>query len=237
MINDYGIKEIVKLAVEANAIKVVDGVNYFQNGHGHLAEVFPSPMPLIKIGSLTGLVDFVHSIGSYADRMIFVVDHKTVAYTEMMVDPKTKQRQGHAQAMFELDEEFQFGRKYKHDEFMVKLICMFMKTDRQQNFIEKVSTIKLVNTDDSHDTGATNKKSQSLGVEIAGDAKEFSVNLKPFRTFPEIDQPESPFIFRVDNEKYCALHECDGGAWKNQARLKIKQYLADKLDNKLTIIA
>lgn len=44
----------------------------------------------------------------------------------------------------------------------------------------------------------------------------------------------SSFIFRVkDNDRLgvsCALFEADGGAWKNEAKKNIKEYLEKELD-------
>ncbi|HUW08460.1 MAG TPA: hypothetical protein VM537_01965, partial [Anaerolineae bacterium] len=58
------------------------------------------------------------------------------------------------------------------------------------------------------------------------------VTLKPYRTFREIDQPESPFLLRARNPKNeegvpeFALFEADGGAWRLTAVERIKDYLA-----------
>lgn len=58
--------------------------------------------------------------------------------------------------------------------------------------------------------------------------------LMPYRTFTEVKQPMSSFIFRVkDNDRLgvsCALFEADGGAWKNEAKKNIKEYLEKELD-------
>lgn len=55
----------------------------------------------------------------------------------------------------------------------------------------------------------------------------------PYRTFTEVAQPMSNFIFRVkDNDRYgvtCALFEADGGAWKNEAKANIKAHLEKEL--------
>jgi hypothetical protein len=55
------------------------------------------------------------------------------------------------------------------------------------------------------------------------------VVLAPFRTFPEIKQPESKFIFRMQSGPRAALYEADGGAWRNEAMSGIKEYLQDML--------
>ena len=67
-------------------------------------------------------------------------------------------------------------------------------------------------------------------------------DLQPYRTFLEVPQPESQFIFRINERGNCALFEADGGLWKYHAMESIKLFLEDALkglieENKLTVIA
>lgn len=57
------------------------------------------------------------------------------------------------------------------------------------------------------------------------------VTLIPYRTFLEVQQPASDFIFRMKsaNGVQCAIFEADGGAWKNEAMDNIKEYLKNEL--------
>jgi hypothetical protein len=55
------------------------------------------------------------------------------------------------------------------------------------------------------------------------------VVLAPYRTFPEIAQPESKFIFRMQTGPTAALFEADGGAWRNEAMGRIKAWLEEQL--------
>lgn len=48
----------------------------------------------------------------------------------------------------------------------------------------------------------------------------------PFRTFLEVEQPESEFLLRVDAEKGIGLFEADGGIWKLEAKRNIAEYFA-----------
>ena len=61
---------------------------------------------------------------------------------------------------------------------------------------------------------------------------EYSVKptLAPFRTFSEIEQPESSFVLRVNDRGRVGLFEADGGAWRNTAMLRIKEYLDNHLN-------
>jgi hypothetical protein len=55
------------------------------------------------------------------------------------------------------------------------------------------------------------------------------VKLSPYRTFREVEQPESEFLLRVrlDNNDApaVALFEADGGAWINQAMENVVNYI------------
>jgi hypothetical protein len=55
------------------------------------------------------------------------------------------------------------------------------------------------------------------------------VKLAPFRTFRELKQPESEFVFRVHPGGTCSLNEADGGAWKIAAVNAIADWLANRL--------
>lgn len=54
------------------------------------------------------------------------------------------------------------------------------------------------------------------------------IKLRPYRTFQEVDQPESMFLIRID-ERGISFIEADGGMWKLTARATIKKYFEDNL--------
>lgn len=56
------------------------------------------------------------------------------------------------------------------------------------------------------------------------------VSLKPYRTFQEIEQPESLFLIRVNEREICFI-EADGGMWKLRARETVKAFLEEKLSD------
>lgn len=63
------------------------------------------------------------------------------------------------------------------------------------------------------------------------------VTLRPYRTFLEVEQPESKFIFRIregsDGQPMFKLVEADGGLWKYEAVDAIKKYLTENLPKEL----
>ncbi|MFX3714211.1 hypothetical protein ACJBRI_10375, partial [Streptococcus suis] len=61
-------------------------------------------------------------------------------------------------------------------------------------------------------------------------------------TFLEVEQPDSPFVFRINKYGHCALFEADGGIWKHVAMERIHEYLTQSLNEyvekgSVTIIA
>lgn len=58
------------------------------------------------------------------------------------------------------------------------------------------------------------------------------VKLKPYRTFQEVEQPESIFLLRL-NERGISFTEADGGMWKLTARETVKTFLEERLSEEL----
>ncbi len=55
------------------------------------------------------------------------------------------------------------------------------------------------------------------------------VPLRPYRTFLEVEQPESEFLLRLDEQGRVGLFEADGGMWKMTAKHSIADYLEFEL--------
>ena len=54
------------------------------------------------------------------------------------------------------------------------------------------------------------------------------IKLKPYRTFQEVEQPESIFLIRL-TDRGIVFTEADGGMWKLKARETVALFLADRL--------
>lgn len=85
------------------------------------------------------------------------------------------------------------------------------------------------------DDGVTQKALVKNGVASKTDAiVPNPVNLIPYRTFLEVEQPESAFIFRMRESDRggvsCAIFEADGGAWKYEAMHNIAAYIREELE-------
>jgi hypothetical protein len=71
------------------------------------------------------------------------------------------------------------------------------------------------------------------------------LSLCPFRTFPEIEQPSADYILRLSkgeasgqaHPKVTLIAVDDGGAWKMAAIQSIKEWLIDKLNEAVIVLA
>lgn len=134
--------------------------------------------------------------------------------------------------------DFSFGRFTENEEFIIGVQSKFLNEDAEVNdkpiILQFAGNVKAGTVAEYGDTGVGQKAAIKKGVASLQEVEVPSpCRLMPYRTFTEVKQPMSSFIFRVkDNDRLgvsCALFEADGGAWKNEAKANIKAYLEKEL--------
>lgn len=123
------------------------------------------------------------------------------------------------------------------DNAIITLRSGFVETEDTKYILGLLSNITNMDSVKTTDNGLTQMVNIKKGISLQQEEKIKSrVTLKPFRTFLEVDQPESEFLLRMrrgDSENNTsakiALFEADGGAWKLQAKHNIAEYFKDKL--------
>lgn len=123
------------------------------------------------------------------------------------------------------DEKVQLG----FEEAQIALRTRFQETPDAIYAMKLLSDIccgaKLVYNDNGIATTVTTQKGIALQ---SNEQVRPIITLKPYRTFQEVEQPESIFLIRV-NERGISFTEADGGMWKLQARETVKAFLEEKL--------
>lgn len=109
----------------------------------------------------------------------------------------------------------------------------FPDTDRDA-LIGVASNIVSGTIAEYQDTGISQKATLKTGIQEAEDKLlPEKVTLRPYRTFLEVEQPKSEFIFRAQDSRgsgvQLALYEADGGRWKMDAMKAVKEYLVEQL--------
>ena len=176
--------------------------------------------------------------------MILIKDHETVSLCSKFVNPETKQRSYYCDATLnaDLQKPFRFGDFMHQEAFIIALQSKFKWVGDFNKVLAFVSALSVNKQLTSDDDGVSQRAVLSKG--ISGAMKEEAVvpikpTLVPYRTFSEVEQPESKFIFRLkaydDGVPLCALFEADGGAWQNKAIQNIKEWLGESIPDVLVL--
>ena len=82
----------------------------------------------------------------------------------------------------------------------------------------------------SSDNGVTQAVEAKSGISLMQKVDiRPRVSLKPFRTFIEVEQPESLFLLRISGSGEIGLYEADGGVWKLEATRNVAAYFEKEL--------
>ena len=127
-----------------------------------------------------------------------------------------------------------FGSTLDIESFIVTIMSKFVLDENALNLIKFVGNIKAVNESVTSDDGVSQTVAAKVGItQLANVQVPNPVILKPMRTFPEIEQPSSPFVFRVvpngKESPFVTLHDCGDSSWKVAAINSIKEYLKGKI--------
>ena len=122
------------------------------------------------------------------------------------------------------------NRPVDYETMMITLKSKFVETPELLALVKLLGSI----TEESSATASDDGFTQNVVVRKGIAMKENKpvkpiVKLKPYRTFNEVDQPESDFLVRLSEGGYVSLYMADGGAWMLEARKNVAKYLKEGL--------
>ena len=204
---------------------------------GQASEVKPSfdfiaDEPLV-INTLTGFVNYV--LEGYdrldASLIVHVKDEKTVHLTSGLFPNGERELVVEANAIVP---RFHYDRFLDMEELNISLQSKFTQTEDRDILLKVIGNIKEENVRATGDDGTSQAVTIKQGVASVADVKVPNpVRLAPYRTFLEVDQPSSDFIFRMKDGPRGAIFEADGGAWRNQAIVNVRDYLEKELEEEI----
>ena len=113
---------------------------------------------------------------------------------------------------------------------IIELRSRFAPGEGVDYLLDLLSRISKENGVITNDNGVSQTVEARQGVALKTmERLKPRVPLRPFRTFQEVEQPESEFLLRMDEEGNIGLFEADGGMWKLTARQTVKAFLEAKL--------
>lgn len=131
------------------------------------------------------------------------------------------------------DSAFNFDRYVDQETFIIALHSRFVDNQAKTELLGLVSRLTSEMVGLSEDNGVSQNVTLRKGVALK-ENRDINprVTLQPYRTFVEVEQPASDFIFRVrsnpDQRPQCGLWEADGGKWKIEAMRNIKVWLEEQ---------
>lgn len=218
-------------------VREISGAVFAISAEGEVNEIRPTidHPDTLPLHSLDALVKLVRTEATKAASPLYITipNHLTV---RCFGQPDAGGRffrqvyyEAHATDVPGWDEKVQLG----FEEAQIAMRTRFQETNDTIYALKLLSDIccgaKVVYNDNGIATTVTTQKGVALQ---SNEQIRPIITLKPYRTFQEVEQPESIFLIRV-NERGISFTEADGGMWKLKARQIVKEFLEKELSEEI----
>lgn len=229
------IEELVSRGHEVKEFTTADGRTRYLLPDGRCLNDESAELPTMKLSSLSGIVSLAvnRQFGIWVPEMIKVNDDLSVSlYAEC--DPVYGRRPELALAVPMKARRFNFDSFMGIEEFVIGAQSCFVPTENLSVMLGAIAGVQLNDGQTFKDDGVVQTVTVKRGVSLPTQKQVPNpIVLKPYRTFIEIDQPESKFILRVSENRdvpVAGLFEADGGAWRLCAAERIAEVLRNMLE-------
>ena len=118
----------------------------------------------------------------------------------------------------------------EYEKAVIELRSKFIPGDGVNYLLDLISRISKENGVTTNDNGVSQTVEARQGVSLKQMvAVKPRVSLCPYRSFLEVEQPESEFLLRLDQDGNVGLFEADGGMWALEAKRRICAFFEEKL--------
>lgn len=219
-------------------IQNIDGVAFAITHDGMAEEILPTIFhpSTLKLNSLDALVKLVKTEASEMDAPLYITipDHMTVR----CFGQPNEEEQYYRQVYYETTATDVPGWGEKNtlgfEEAQIALRTRFQETPDTLYAMKLVSDISLGAKVIYNDNGIATTITTQKGVALQTNEQiRPLVKLRPYRTFQEVEQPESIFLIRV-SDRGISFIEADGGMWKLAARETIKRFLEERMQQEVS---
>lgn len=122
----------------------------------------------------------------------------------------------------------------KFEEAMIAIRTRFQESQDSLYALKLLSDITTGSKITYNDNGIVTSVVTKTGIAMqSNESIRPIIKLRPYRTFQEVEQPESLFLIRI-NEHGITFVEADGGMWKLTARNTVKSYLEKALSDEIS---
>ncbi|MGY3766818.1 hypothetical protein ACWOAH_09865 [Vagococcus vulneris] len=212
---------------------------------GQVKEILPrvfNAKEQVLLNTLSGMVNYIKSNLERVDEKLIlqIKNEEIVSLIGTLEIDGSREKLAVASAIVP---EFRFDTYHNLEEFNIALQSKFVENEDRKILLQVVGNVSEDNIKTVGDDGVSQVVTINQGVASKADVKVPNpVELSPYRTFLEVEQPTSQFVFRMKDGPSAAIFEADGGAWRNQAIVNIREYFKEQLKeeieaNRITILA
>lgn len=214
-------------------IHTVEGATFAVTADGDAQELRPVIIhpETIMLNSLDALVNMIRTEGLNHDEPLYITIPNPLGvrcFAQFNLENRCFRQvyyEAHATDVPGWDAKVHLG----FEEAQIALRTRFQETEDTLYAMKLLSDIccgaKVVYNDNGIATTVTTQKGVALQTNTQ--IKPL-VRLKPYRTFQEVEQPESIFLIRL-SECGISFTEADGGMWRLHARETVKAFLLERL--------
>jgi hypothetical protein len=226
------VQAIVDNSKPAVDTRIINGRTYASSTNNPMQPVMDPTIDALEVHTLQALIDYIAS-GDAAltvtPKLLLLIKHP--GRVELLSEVFGAWQQRHTLTIATLTRDaFPYVQYMDQETFKIRLAAGFAETPDRETLINFAGNLQDKQIVTSTDDGISQNVTVSTGI---GQAEKVEVrpyfDLAPYRTFPEVTQPTSRFVFRMAPGAKCALFEADGGAWKLDAIEAIAQWLAAAL--------
>jgi hypothetical protein len=247
-INGTAVQEVADLAQRAadaaGKTVVINDVTYATEA---LHQVEPKKKDLpqsLGLTTLQALVDYLHANRDEVklnDVVVHVVGPRDVRVLGALDEHNRRAPFAHVTGPDRLAGGLiTFGSYADTERMNIALQTMFVPTQERAEVLRLVGTVKAEGSMQQSDDGVSQTVTARAGVALVAEVKVPNpVNLAPYRTFPEVEQPASPFVLRLkkgENGVLAALFEADGAGWTSVAVASVAEWLKARVPEGVAVL-
>lgn len=238
MFSKEAIEQIQKSQLKPEVIEL-EGFNYLLTPKEMgIRSVDPTKPATLMVQSLSGLVAYLENANATKELwsgdskyLIHIMSHERVRLISDL-EPKHMIRREyiHAQAP---ENKYVCARYMPIEDFIITVMASFVPDENTERVLRFVSAIQALHTQENTDDGAGQTVVVKKTVATVGPEKVPNpIELRPYVTFPEINQPARPYVFRIKQDQpkdpvQCALFTVDSSTWITRAVDDIRIYFED----------
>jgi hypothetical protein len=228
------LRYIVGLAQPPVHVVAIDGNNWV---HGEIKAPPEHRATTLQLSTLEGLVDYLRENRDGLELASHLVHIESPSKVKLLGQLSQRLRQRETVLLAEAQlPTLVLGSFIDREQMQIQLQTMFEQNGDRDDLLKVVGNIEAGEVRTVTDDGMSQQVVlRKHAASVERETVKRVVTLAPFRTFHEVEQPTSDFVFRVrqrdEQIPTVALFEADGGEWRRYAVEGIFEYLKSHLED------